>query len=181
MKNILITGGAGYIGSHLVYELIKNSYTPIIIDNLSNSNLKTLKNISKIFNIKIVFYKQDLNDEIKLENIFKKHKIYCVLHYAALKNVTLSKKEIFNSYKNNFTSTVNLLKVMKKFKVLNIIFASTAACSWANNTNIKNVSPYGNSKKFCEIFMEDLSKSNVKWKIVILKIYNVFGLNINNF
>lgn len=181
MKNILVTGGAGYIGSHLVYELIRQKYTPIVIDNLSNSNIETLKNINKIFNVKIKFYKFDLFDENKLENVFKKHNINFVLHFAALKNLTQSKREVFSYYSNNFLATINLLKVMKKFKVLNIIFASTAAQSSLKNDKSQYASPYGNSKMFCELFMQDLSKTNAKWNMVILNIYNVIGLNINNF
>ena len=182
MKNVLITGGTGYIGSHLVYELIKNKYTPIVIDNLGNSNLKTLKNITKIFNKKIIFYKSDIKNKKQLEKIFYKHKIYCVVHLAANKDVILSKTQVESVYQNNIFNTISLISIMKKFGVFNIIFASSAANHSIDNKKKNHYSsPYGNTKKICEVFLKDLTNSDTRWKVIILKIFNVIGLNNKNF
>jgi len=182
MKNILVTGGLGYIGSHVVYELLKNNYRPIIVDNLTASNLKTLKNLNNIFNKKITFYKFDIENKFKLNKVFKKHRIFLVIHLAANKNIEDSKLNPIKIYNENISKTINLLSVMNKNNVFNLFFSSSAAdSSLKKNINIDYTSPYGSSKHICEQLFYDLCINNSKWNITVLKFYNVIGLNIKNF
>jgi UDP-glucose 4-epimerase len=180
---ILITGGLGYIGSHVVYKMITNAQNVVIVDNLSTSNIQTLKNINSIKKNRIKFYNSNLNNTVILNKIFKYNKIGFVIHLAAIKDIKLSIHDPIKTYDINVVDSINLIKIMQKHKVYNLIFGSSAAPDSFNNKNnkIKQFSPYGNTKKTLEKFLYDIALSNKKWNITIAKFYNVVGLNRKNF
>ena len=126
MKNIFITGGAGYIGSHCAISLIKNGYNPIILDNLSNSRQSVIKKLKIITKKKITFYKIDLNNKKKLKSIFNKHQCFAVIHCAGFKAVGESVKNPIAYYNNNIGSTLSLLDCMQQNNVFKLIFSSSA-------------------------------------------------------
>ena len=125
MKNILVTGGTGYIGSHTVVELINSNYEPIIVDNLSNSSIEVLDHIETITGKKPTFYQFDVCDKVALREVFKHHQIDAVIHFAGLKAVGESVEKPLLYYRNNLDSTLSLLEVMQEFQVNNLIFSST--------------------------------------------------------
>ena len=124
-KNILVTGGLGYIGSHTLVKLIENGYTPFVIDNLSNSNLDVIEKVKEITG-KDVFFLQgdirDVNGKSNLKHIFKHYNIYAVIHFAAYKSVSESTKEPLKYYDNNVNGTIRLLEIMKEYGVKNLFF-----------------------------------------------------------
>ena len=124
--NILITGGAGYIGSHTTVELLNNNYDIIIIDNLCNSKEEPVNRVQKLTGKKVQFYKKDLVDFSDIDSIFSKHKIDAVIHFAGLKAVGESVSIPLKYYENNITGTTRLLQVMQKHNVKNIVFSSSA-------------------------------------------------------
>ena len=123
---ILVTGGAGYIGSHTCVELLNSGYDVIVVDNLDNSSSVSLKRIEKITGKTVTFYKDDVRDVAALTRIFSSHKIDAVIHFAGLKAVGESVREPLMYYNNNLISTINLLEVMEQFQVKNMIFSSSA-------------------------------------------------------
>lgn len=183
MKNIFITGGAGYIGSHCVLSLIKNGYHPIILDNFSKSYKNIIKKIEIISGKKINFYKVDLRDKKKLNIIFKKHKCYCVMHFAGFKSVSESIEKPLLYFENNIGSTLSLLETMNENKVYKIIFSSSCTVyneneklPWHENTKIGNTkNSYGTSKYIIERILMDLSKYDYKWSIQIARYFNAVG------
>ena len=180
MKKIFITGGAGYIGSHCVIALLKNGFTPIILDNFSNSQKSIIKKLEIITNKKIIFYKIDIRDKKKLRSIFKKHSCYAVIHCAGLKAVGESVERPISYFENNIGSTLSLLECMKEKNVLKIIFSSSAAVYDDNQSlpyseiskvgNTKN--PYSTSKYMIERILRDLAKSDNNWSIRIARYFN---------
>ena len=120
MKNIFVTGGAGYIGSHCVIALVKNNFNPIILDNFSNSKKNVIKNLGSILGKKIIFYNLDLRDKKKLNLIFKKHKCYSVIHCAGFKSISESIEKPILYFDNNIGSTLSLLECMKENNVFKI-------------------------------------------------------------
>lgn len=179
-KNILLTGGAGYIGSHTFIALSSCGYTPIIIDNFSNSSIKVIKKLNKILKKKIIFYNIDLREKSKLLSIFKNRKIDSVIHFAGLKSVNESSKESINYFNNNIQSTLSLIECMKKKKIFKIIFSSSASVynpnqslPWKENSSIgKTSSPYGTSKYIIERILADLASSDSRWNIKIARYFN---------
>ena len=180
LKKIAVTGGAGYIGSHCVISLINEGYKPIIVDNFSNSYSGVIKKIELITKKKITFYKVDLTDKKKLEKIFKKHNFFSVIHFAGYKAVGESIEKPISYYNNNIVSTLNLLECMKKNKVYNLIFSSSATVYNESKSltlkesgkigNTKN--PYGSSKFIIEKILMDLAKFDNKWSIRIARYFN---------
>lgn len=178
MKNILVTGGAGYIGSHMVLELIKNGYTPIVIDNLSRSNKKNLESIEKFCGTEIKFINKDLTkpiDDLELENIDG------IIHFAAYKYVGESVKNPLLYYKNNVVGLINLLDWAQKNKIDKFIFSSSCSVYGTPVTNIvdeeseiKPESPYGDSKAICERILKNYSNAT-NTKIAVLRYFNVAG------
>ena len=132
--NVLVTGGAGFIGSHTVVELLNEGYDVIVVDNLCNANQEALNRIEKITGKKVTFYETDVRNAAEMENIFATHKIDWVIHFAGLKAVGESVAKPIEYYDNNLISTLVLVETMKKFGVKNIVFSSSATCPRAKST-----------------------------------------------
>lgn len=179
-KKIFVTGGAGYIGSHCVVLLIKNGFTPIIIDNFSNSHLSVIKKIELITKKKIIFYNIDLKNKKKLNKIFKKHNCYSVIHCAGYKAVGESALKPISYFENNIGTTLSLLECMKENNVYKLIFSSSATVydesqfSLLNENNKIGItkSPYGNTKYIIERILKDVAKFDKKWNISIARYFN---------
>ena len=183
MKNILITGGAGYIGSHIAVELLNKNYKVIVYDNLTNSSKISVKRVEEITGKNITFYEADILDEKKLSEVFKKEQIDVVIHCAALKSVGESVKKPLEYYHNNITGTLSLLKIMRKYSCKNIIFSSSATV-YGDPASVPITedfpkgtctNPYGWTKSMMEQIMTDLQKSDPEWKVVLLRYFNPIG------
>jgi UDP-glucose 4-epimerase len=182
-KKVLVTGGAGYIGSHTVLALIQADFEVVILDNLSNSYETVLDNIAEISGVKPTLIIGDLADSGILDKIFTYHKIKAVFHFAGLKAVGESSKDPLRYYDNNVSSTVNLLKSMKKHNIFSLIFSSSATV-YGNTKKMpiredneleKPTNPYGHTKLFIEQILQDLSVSDSRWNIAILRYFNPIG------
>ena len=180
---ILVTGGAGYIGSHTCVELLENDYEVVILDNLYNSSEKAVNRIEKITNKKVTFYKTDLLNKEEMNAIFEKEKIDAVIHFAGLKAVGESVRKPLEYYQNNITGTLNLIDVMKKHNVKNIIFSSSATV-YGNPASIpiteecpKGVctNPYGWTKWMLEQILSDVYTSDPEWNVMLLRYFNPIG------
>ncbi|MDU5252523.1 UDP-glucose 4-epimerase GalE [Anaerococcus vaginalis] len=183
MKNVLITGGAGYIGSHVAVELLNKNYKVIVYDNLTNSSKISVKRVEEITGKNIIFYEADILDEKKLSEVFEKENIDVVIHCAALKAVGESVKKPLEYYHNNISGTLSLLKVMRKYSCKNIIFSSSATV-YGDPEKVpitedfpKGIctNPYGWTKSMMEQIMTDLQKSDPEWKVVLLRYFNPIG------
>ncbi len=183
MKNILITGGAGYIGSHIAVELLDKNYKVIVYDNLTNSSKISVKRVEEITGKNITFYEADILDEKRLSEVFEKEKIDVVIHCAALKSVGESVKKPLEYYHNNITGTLSLLKIMRKYSCKNIIFSSSATV-YGDPESVPITedfpkgtctNPYGWTKSMMEQIMTDLQKSDPEWKVVLLRYFNPIG------
>lgn len=183
MLNILVTGGAGYIGSHTVLELLSRNDNVIIVDNFSNSSKKAILNIEKITKSKVQLHEIDLLDYVALEKIFKNNKIDAVIHFAGYKAVGESVENPIKYYDNNLVGIINLLKAMDKYNVNKLIFSSSATV-YGSNENMplterevigSVTNPYANTKVIIEEILGDLCKSNSKWKVVALRYFNPLG------
>jgi UDP-glucose 4-epimerase len=180
--HILVTGGAGYIGSHTVLQLLNKNYRVIVIDNLYNSSQESLKRVEQLTGKKIIFYKIDLRDKNKLEEIFKQNKIDAVMHFAGLKAVAESVTKALEYYDNNLVGTVRLLNIMQKYDVKTIIFSSSA-CVYGDPDNVpiketaplRPTNPYGQTKLMIEQILKDLSATNNDWRITSLRYFNPIG------
>lgn len=183
MKKILVTGGAGYIGSHTVVELLKTGFTPIIVDNYSNSKPEVITKIEELCGESLIHYTLDCNNEEALSTIFKEHQIYGVIHFAAYKAVGESVSEPLKYYENNIGSLVTVLKVMHTFNVVNIVFSSS--CTVYGQPDdlpvsesapiVEANSPYGYSKQVCEKLLLDYLNSNPNFSTVLLRYFNPIG------
>ena len=181
--NILVTGGAGYIGSHTVIELVNVGHDVVIVDNLVNSSRKSLDRVEKIINKKIKFYEVDIRDRDNLEKVFTENKFDCCIHFAGLKAVGESVSMPWEYYDNNINGTLVLLDVLRKNNCKNIIFSSSATvygtpaiipiteeCPKGQCTN-----PYGQTKSMLEQIMMDMQKADPQWNMVILRYFNPIG------
>ncbi len=182
MRNILVTGGLGFIGSHTIVELSKENNNIIVIDNLSNSSIDVLDKLKEITEKEISFYKDDVCDKDALRKIFKKEKIDAVIHFAGYKAVGESVEKPLKYYRNNIDSTLSLLEVMEEFNCFNLIFSSSATVYGKPNKlpskedlPLSTTNPYGTTKLFIEHILEDLYISNNKWNITILRYFNPIG------
>jgi len=182
MKNILVVGGAGYIGSHTVIELVNAGYTPIILDDFSNSEKSVLPRLKKILGTDILCIELDYQDSLRLEQLFEEHKIDGVIHFAAFKSVSESVADPLKYYKNNVSGFVGLLDVLSKHKIDKLVLSSSAAVYGqpAEEVVIEEAvcnptSPYGWSKYFDEIILNDFSKSNADFRSTALRYFNVVG------
>jgi UDP-glucose 4-epimerase len=183
MKKVLVTGGAGYIGSHTVIALFENGYFPIIVDNFSNSYLDIVKKLELITKKKITYYKIDLRNKKKLNYVFNYHKFNAVIHCAGSKSVLESIQKPNSYFNNNLISTLSLLETMQNRKVFNLIFSSSATVyDKKQNSPLKETdkvgntsSPYGASKFIIEKILENLAKVDQKWQIKIARYFNPIG------
>ena len=180
---ILVTGGAGYIGSHTVVELQNAGYDVVVLDNLSNASEKSLERVSKITGKPVKFYKADILDRDALNEIFDKEDIDSCIHFAGLKAVGESVAKPWEYYENNIAGTLTLVDVMRKHNVKNIIFSSSATvygdpaiipiteeCPKGQCTN-----PYGWTKSMLEQILTDIQKADPEWNVVLLRYFNPIG------
>ena len=182
-KTILVTGGAGYIGSHTCVELLTRGFDVVVLDNLSNSKVESLNRVKTITNRDLKFYEGDILDSAILDKVFNENDIYAVIHFAGLKAVGESTVIPLKYYDNNISGTVNLLESMQKHNVKNIIFSSSATVYGDQTVQpIKEsatlqepTNPYGKTKLFIEYILKDLYKSDNSWNIVILRYFNPIG------
>ena len=181
--SVLVTGGAGYIGSHTVVELLNENKEVIVVDNFSNSKPEMLDKIKKITNKDFKFYELDYSNKEKMDKVFAENKIDSVIHFAGYKAVGESVEKPIEYYTNNVSGTLNLLDVMRKHNVKTIIFSSSATvygdpevvpltemCKIGATTN-----PYGSSKLFIEQILKDVYKSDNTWDVCILRYFNPIG------
>jgi len=181
--NVLVTGGAGYIGSHTCVELLNSGYGVIVIDNLCNSNAKALDRVQELTGKSLRFYEGDVRDETLLTKIFEENEIGCVIHFAGLKAVGESVAMPWEYYDNNLNSTLILTKVMKKVGMKNIIFSSSATVYTADNEmplreNSRTggcTNPYGWTKYMTEQILSGLATAEPDWSIVLLRYFNPIG------
>ena len=180
--SILVTGGAGYIGSHTVVELLNNKQDVVVVDNFSNSQPAVLERIRELTNRNFRFYELDLVDKNNLRKIFQENNIEAVIHFAGYKAVGESVEDPLKYYNNNIISTIALLEVMEEFNVKNIVFSSSATVYGMDNeapfteempTSATN--PYGKTKVFIEHILEDLAYSDKDWSVVLLRYFNPIG------
>ncbi|MDE5765173.1 MAG: UDP-glucose 4-epimerase GalE [Ruminococcus sp.] len=180
---ILVTGGAGFIGSHTCVELLGAGYEVIVVDNLSNSSKKAIDRIQEITGKKLDFYEADVRDEKMLSEIFDKKKIDAVIHFAGLKAVGESVRIPHTYYQNNVDSTLILTEVMSRYGCKNIVFSSSATvygdpafipiteeCPKGMCTN-----PYGWTKWFLEQILTDIQKADSEWNVILLRYFNPIG------
>lgn len=180
--SILVTGGAGYIGSHTVVELLNENYDVIILDNFSNSKPEVLKRIKEITSKEVKLYKVDLLDSEGLEAVFSENKIEAVIHFAGLKAVGESVEVPLRYYKNNVAGTLNLCEVMDKFNVKKMVFSSSATVYGdphtvpiAEDFPLSATNPYGRTKLMIEDILRDLYVSDNEWSIALLRYFNPIG------
>jgi UDP-glucose 4-epimerase len=180
--NILVTGGVGYIGSHTCNELLKAGFNVIVVDNLCNSSIESLRNVEKLSHSKISFYKIDIRDKAALIDVFKKNSIDAVIHFAGLKAVGESTKKPIDYYSNNFTGTCILAEVMAKFNCKTLVFSSSATVYGDPQTvpikedfPLSAVNPYGRSKLMIEELLQDIYAADKSWHIAILRYFNPVG------
>lgn len=180
---ILVTGGAGYIGSHTCVELLESGYEVVVVDNLCNSNAESLNRVEKITGKSLGFYLGDVRDEALLQKIFAENEISCVIHFAGLKAVGESVAKPWEYYDNNLNSTLILTKVMQQVGVKNIIFSSSATVYTADNEmplretsrtgNCTN--PYGWTKFMTEQILSGMAHADSDWSIALLRYFNPIG------
>ena len=181
--SILVTGGAGFIGTHTVVELQNAGYEVVVVDNLCNSSEKSLQRVTQITGKSVTFYKVDILDREALEEVFEKENITACINFAGLKAVGESVAKPLEYYHNNITGTLILLEVMKKYNVKNIVFSSSAtvygdpkvipvneACPKGEITN-----PYGQTKGMLEQILTDLYKADPEWNVLLLRYFNPIG------
>ena len=181
--NVLVTGGAGYIGSHTCLELLSEGYGVVVIDNLCNSNPKSLERVQALTGKDITFYEGDVRDEALLRKIFAAHEIGCVIHFAGLKAVGESVAMPWEYYDNNLNSTLVLTKVMREAGMKNIIFSSSATVYTADNEmplreNSRTggcTNPYGWTKYMTEQILSGMAYADKEWGIVLLRYFNPIG------
>ncbi len=181
--NVLVTGGTGYIGSHTCVELIKAGHKPIALDNLCNSSVESLNRVRTITGEEVPFIKGDVCDEKLLHEIFARHDIDGVIHFAGLKAVGESVEKPLDYYQNNLGSTMSLCRVMSAHNVKKFIFSSSATVySGDNEMPLRETSktgnctnPYGWTKYMCEQILRDIVKADPEWSVVLLRYFNPVG------
>ena len=181
--SVLVTGGAGYIGSHTVIELINSGYDPVIVDNLCNSDQEAVHRVEELTGKKVPFYQVDIRDENALTEVLEKYNIDCCIHFAGLKAVGESVQKPLEYYENNIIGSLVLLRCLQKAGCKNLIFSSSATvygvpaeipitekCPKGQCTN-----PYGQTKSMLEQIFTDFQKANPDWNIVLLRYFNPIG------
>jgi len=179
---VLVTGGAGYIGSHTCVELLNAGYDICVVDNLSNSSEESLNRVKKITGKEFKFYKEDILDYDAMDKIFSENNIEAVIHFAGLKAVGESVKEPLKYYNNNINGTVTLCNVMKKHNVKKIVFSSSATVYKESKIQpltedfpLGASNPYGRTKLMIEEILQDIYNSDNEWDIALLRYFNPVG------
>lgn len=182
MKSVLVTGGAGYIGSHTCVALLESGHKVIVADNLCNSKAETLDKIKQITGKEIVFYKMDVTDQSLVESIFSKHSIDGVIHFAGLKAVGESVEKPLDYYYNNIMSTIALCKASLRYNVGRFVFSSSATVYGENKVPfvesmelLSTTNPYGETKAISERILMDTVKANPSFKVSLLRYFNPVG------
>ncbi len=183
MSTILVTGGAGFIGSHTCVELIENGYDVVVIDNLSNASEESLKRVEQITGTPVKFYQADIADEAVMNQILEENDIFAVIHFAGLKAVGESVQKPLEYYTNNISGTLSMCKVLREHHVKNIIFSSSATvygepeiipiteeCPKGQCTN-----PYGWTKSMLEQILTDMQYADPEWNVILLRYFNPIG------
>ena len=180
--SVLVTGGAGYIGSHTVIQLLENNKNVVIVDNFSNSNPIVLDRIKQITNKDFKFYEIDTTNQDELEIVFKENKIDSVIHFAAYKAVGESVAKPLEYYTNNIVNTLSVLNLMKKYDVKKFVFSSSATvygdphtCPITEDFPLSTTNPYGATKLMIEDMLRDISKADSTFNIAILRYFNPVG------
>ncbi len=185
---ILVTGGAGFIGSHVCVELISSGYLPVVVDNLCNSSMESLKRVAQITGVAPVFYQVDVNDKVALREVFEAHVFEAVMHFAGLKAVGESSQIPLKYYRCNVAGTLSLTEVMEEFKIWKLIFSSSATV-YGDPATVPidetsptfTTNPYGRSKLIVEDILRDISKASGSvaspnhWNISLLRYFNPVG------
>lgn len=187
-ETILVTGGAGYIGSHTCVELLNNGFETIVVDNLSNSKIESIRRVEKITGKAVGFHQADIRDRAALDAIFSQHAVAAVIHFAGLKAVGESCQQPLAYYKNNIDGTLVLLDAMAENGVKNLVFSSSAtvygdphAVPILENFPLQATNPYGRTKLFIEEILRDasaadtLNASQQPWKMALLRYFNPIG------
>ena len=182
-KSVLVAGGAGYIGSHTVVELINAGYEVVVVDNLSNSDISSLEGINKITGVKPTFYNVDCCDKGALSEVFKRHDFNSVIHFAAFKAVGESVEQPAKYYRNNLLSLMNVLELMVEYGRRNVVFSSSATVYGdADELPVTEetprkpaTSPYGNTKQMSEDILRDSVRANSSLRGIALRYFNPIG------
>lgn len=180
--NILVTGGAGYIGSHTCVSLLESGHEIIVMDNYSNSSPEVNDRVKEISGKSFLVYECDMTDKNKMELIFKENKIDAVIHFAGLKAVGESVSQPLRYYQNNISGTINLLELMEQYGVYQMVFSSSATVYGMNNEApfsedmpLSATNPYGQTKLMIETILCDLCVANDKWQVALLRYFNPIG------
>ncbi len=184
--SILVTGGAGYIGSHTAVELMNAGYDVVIADNFCNSHPEVLNRIAALTGKQPVFYEADVRDAAALNNIFSQHNIESVIHFAGLKAVGESTRLPLKYYQNNIAATLTLCEVMQQHNVFDLVFSSSAtvygdphAVPINESFPLSATNPYGRSKLMVEEILRDVAKAEPRWGIVLLRYFNPVGAHVS--
>lgn len=182
--SILVTGGAGYIGSHTIIELVTDGHSVVVVDNLSNSSQESLRRVEQITDTTIPFYQQDLRDAQALDTVFAENDFDAVIHFAGLKSVGESVAKPIDYYSNNVDSTLVLLASMKKHDVKKLVFSSSATVygepqelplKETSRTGVGITNPYGQTKFMIEQILRDISISDSSFEVTLLRYFNPVG------
>ncbi|MCT2535125.1 UDP-glucose 4-epimerase GalE [Aquibacillus koreensis] len=179
---ILVTGGAGYIGSHTCVELLETGYDIVVLDNFINSHPESLYRVKEITDKDFPIIKGDLLDRERIEQVFQNYKITAVIHFAGLKAVDKSVQDPLTYYHNNVTGTIQLCSVMQQYRVKNLVFSSSATVYGKadqvpipEDAPLQTTNPYGSSKLMNEMILKDLYQSDKEWSITLLRYFNPIG------
>ncbi|GAB3757028.1 UDP-glucose 4-epimerase GalE [Spirosoma pomorum] len=183
LPKILVTGGAGFIGSHTVVSLVEAGFEPVIVDDFSNSERFALDGIRTILGRSVAFYQADCNDSAAMESIFQKEQLTGVIHFAAYKAVGESTREPLKYYRNNLESLMLLLELMPKYNVPNLVFSSSCTVYGQpeklpvteETPRLPAQSPYGNTKAICEDIIRDVVQAQAPLKAIALRYFNPVG------
>ena len=181
--NVLVTGGAGYIGSHTCVELLEAGHTPIVVDNLCNSSKVSLRRVREITGKEVVFIRGDVRDEALLDQVMEQYRPACAIHFAGLKAVGESVEKPLAYYDNNLRSTLSLCRAMARAGIKRIIFSSSATVYSGDNEMPLGedartggcTNPYGWTKYMCEQVLRDAAKADPEWSVVLLRYFNPVG------
>ena len=183
MAKILVTGGAGYIGSHTCLELLNNDHEVVVLDNLSNSSLESLKRVEQLTGKSLIFIEGDIRDAKTLDLVFEQHNINAVIHFAGLKAVGESQKIPLAYFDNNISGSINLVQAMERANIFNLVFSSSATVyDEANISPLNEEMPtgmpsnnYGYTKLIVEQILQKLSIADDRWSIALLRYFNPVG------